>query len=110
MAGEAEAARTRAAEAEAEAAAGRLVIQRLEDDLLAAQREALAKSSSGLADTSAFPELGGEEGPPEAAAANGGGGGERTMIGVICAQRDRLKMRVAQLEEDNSRVGFPCCK
>lgn len=36
------------------------------------------------------------------------------MIGVICAQRDRLKARVAQLEEDNSRVGAPalcmlCC-
>ncbi|CAL8464232.1 g3767 [Coccomyxa elongata] len=105
LAGEAEAAGARAAEAEAEAAAGRLVVQRLEDDLLAAQREALAKPSSGLADASGFLELGGEEGPLEAAAANGGGGGgERTMIGVICAQRDRLKTRMAQLEEDNSRV------
>ncbi len=36
------------------------------------------------------------------------------MIGVICAQRDRLKARVAQLEEDNARVRSPsdtlCCQ
>ncbi|BDA49351.1 Protein CASP [Coccomyxa sp. Obi] len=101
---EAEAAGARAAEAEAEVAAGRSVIQRLEDDLLAAQREALAKSGSGVANSSSFAELGGEEGPLEAASNGGSGGGERTMIGVICAQRDRLKARVAQLEEDNSRV------
>jgi hypothetical protein len=31
-------------------------------------------------------------------------GGERTMIGVICAQRDRLKACVSQLEEQLSQV------
>lgn len=31
------------------------------------------------------------------------------MIGVICAQRDRLKARVAQLEEENARVRTVLC-
>jgi hypothetical protein len=31
------------------------------------------------------------------------------MIGVICAQRDRLKARVAQLEEEYARVRTVLC-
>ncbi|KAK9917963.1 hypothetical protein WJX75_000085 [Coccomyxa subellipsoidea] len=104
LAGEAEAAGARAGEAEAELATNRLVIERLEEDLLAAQRGALPKSGSGVAEANGALDLSGDGGFEGAASENGGTGGERTMIGVICAQRDRLKARVAQLEEEYARV------
>lgn len=91
------------------------MIERLEEDLLAAQQGG-RNPGSGAAEASSGLGFGGGGGGGflEAAAADangddgsgggGGDGGHRTMIGVICAQRDRLKTRVGQLEEENARV------
>lgn len=40
-------------------------------------------------------------------AVGGGAGGERTMVGVLVAQRERLRARVAQLEEAAAQVRLP---
>lgn len=62
LAGEAEAAGARAGEAEAELATNKLVIERLEEDLLAAQRGALPKSGSGVAEANGALDLSGDGG------------------------------------------------
>ncbi|KAK9826852.1 hypothetical protein WJX81_008080 [Elliptochloris bilobata] len=102
--GEAEAASARTAEAEARADAAQELVQRLEEDLLAAQ---LASSSAGDAGRAGSVSGDGGAGSDHLSTAlaqdsngvAGGATGERTMAGVLAAQRDRLRARVAPLEE-----------
>ena len=42
----------------------------------------------------------------EASPVNAEEGGERTMVAVLCGQRDRFRKRVTELEEENLQVGM----
>lgn len=110
---EAQAAGARAAELEAEVARLHDLTTRLEEDLAAAsgggsgggakaQRSSSVGASVGgditcvlSAAAAASEDDGGGEGGGDDAAASG----ERSMVEVLCAQRDRLRDRAARLEE-----------
>jgi homeobox protein cut-like len=91
--GEAEASVARIAELEAEEERLNGLVQKLEEDLLSAEK------ASGLGD-------GGIRAP---ATSDGGSedsvAGEQTMLTVVIAQRDRLRARVRQLEESAAELG-----
>ncbi|GAB4818452.1 hypothetical protein N2152v2_005498 [Parachlorella kessleri] len=96
--GEAEASAAKLAELGAELAQQRELVARLEEDLLAAERAAGARSAAGEAAE------GGTISPTASGmlqeAPGGDGAGEGpSMLSVLCHQRDRFRARVRELED-----------
>ena len=127
-AGELEAAGAEAATAAELAKARAATVAALEDDLLAAQGAGTGPGSSGgprmrqaaATEAAGMPALanGGTASAAEVAALlaeegdggeEGPGPGQRSMVSVICAQRDRLKARVAAAEEERAQVRGSFC-
>ncbi len=115
---EAQAAGARAAELEAEVARLHDLTTQLEDDLAAASGGGSGGGAKAQRSSSVGASVGGDItcvlSAAAAASENGGGGGggggeggcddaaapgERSMVEVLCAQRDRLRDRAARLEE-----------
>jgi len=92
--GEAESASAKVADLEALVQEREGLIARLEEDLLAAKPGSRAESTEAtFLGTADRPEAGGAE-----------EGGERTMVAVLCSQRDRFRKRVSELEEENMQM------
>ncbi|KAK9803913.1 hypothetical protein WJX72_004650 [[Myrmecia] bisecta] len=94
--GEAEAASASAAELSAEVAAQKALIARLEEDLLAAEKQA----DGGKASRTGEEGCSGRDMDGLLDESGEAGGSGRTMVGVLVSQRDRFRKRAQELEEE----------